>query len=186
MRIFMNEIHRFTERVFIMRISLRSAVDDLNLLSADWWRRVMEKHPKKSSGHFGAVDKRRKNKGRHVFWTYLPVKSHVLAVVGALWAASPCALGLMRSQKKRQCINALHSPRVRTRFKLWFAFWCEKLPSHQICRSLIAAWYSGVSFFSHCASYADCVCFCNINLCLDLPLKHLFLYGQLQHSLSLL
>ena len=74
-------------------------------------------------------------------------------------------------------------PRLYVRRRLCSAFWWEKLPSHQIFRSLSAAKYSGVFRFFACSCRASsCSIRSTMRLFLELP-THCCRQGQLLHYL---
>lgn len=47
--------------------------------------------------------------------------------------------------ERRQWSSAASKPRRKIRVRLWLHFWMANVPSHQICRSRRACWYSGDS-----------------------------------------
>ena len=74
-------------------------------------------------------------------------------------------------------------PRLYVRRRLCSAFWWEKLPSHQIFRSLSVAKYSGVFRFFACSCRASsCSIRSTMRLFLELP-THCCRQGQLLHYL---
>ena len=83
---------------------------------------------------------------------------------------------------KRHCSVTRSMPLLRVRVRLWFAFWCEKFPSHHIFRSRMAARYSGVPIFFR---WIDLAFSCSVRSIIRgffvCPL-HCSLYGQDKQS----
>ena len=101
----------------------------------------------------------------------------------AAFAAFTSRIRFIAQADKRHCSVTRSMPRLYVRLKLCSAFWWEKLPSHQIFRSLSAAKYSGVFRLFACSCRASsCSIRSTMRLFLELP-THCCRQAQLLHYL---